>query len=374
MTLLRGLGEVSAARLHERLSASAPLQPRNLRILIVTDAWHPAVNGVIRTIECLTIELQRLGYQVLVIGPDRFRTAPLPTYPEVRLALRPAAKLRRLIEAFAPHAIHIATEGPLGLAARRYCLRGQIRFTTAFHTRFAEYLASRAPIPVSWSYEALRRFHAPAAAVLVATSTLAAVLRSYGFERLCLWTRGVDTSLFQPRAKSFLDAPRPIALYVGRVAVEKNLEAFLDLELPGSKYVVGDGPQLAALRRRYPVVRFVGYKHGEELARFYAAADVFVFPSRTDTFGLVILESLACGVPVAAYPVPGPIDVLGSNGPGCLHEDLGEAVRAALSIPAEACRRFALDFTWQNSARQFADIALPLRWRCRAPGEPGLAT
>jgi glycosyltransferase involved in cell wall biosynthesis len=339
------------------IPAAAPRTGSGARILIVTDAWHPAVNGVVRTIEALSREAGALGHEVRVIGTDRFRTLPLPSYPEVRLAWD-AARLAAMIDEFAPDAIHIATEGPLGLAARRYCLRRGRPFTTAFHTRFPEYLASRLPVPLGWSYAALRRFHAPATAVMVATPTLERALRERGFERLRLWTRGVDTALFRPRDKSFLDAPRPIALCVSRVAVEKNLEAFLRLDLPGTKYVVGDGPQLASLRRRHPQVRFVGYKHGEELARYYAAADVFVFPSRTDTFGLVLLESLAAGVPVAAYPVPGPLDVIGASGPGCLAEDLGHAARAALAIRPERCRAHALGFSWAASARQFVEIAV----------------
>jgi glycosyltransferase involved in cell wall biosynthesis len=336
---------------------SAAEQRRGRRLLIVTDAWHPAVNGVVRTIESLAAELRVLGHDVQVIGTDRFHTLPLPSYPEVRLAWD-AGRLAAMIDTVAPDAIHIATEGPLGLAARRYCLRRKKPFTTAFHTRFPEYLASRLPVPLGWSYAALRRFHAPAEAVMVATPTLEATLRARGFERLRLWTRGVDTELFRPRDKSFLDGPRPIWLCVGRVAVEKNLEAFLRLDLPGTKYVVGDGPQLPALRRHHPGVRFVGYKHGEELARYYAAADVFVFPSRTDTFGLVLLESLACGVPVAAFPVAGPLDVIGASGVGALQEDLGAAALAARAIDPRDCRAYALEFSWAASARQFAEIAL----------------
>ena len=358
MTLLRddqGLSDpfVQPAYAPPRAAATSA----GKRILIVTDAWHPAVNGVVRTIESLKPELQALGHQVAVIGTDRFFTLPLPSYPEIRLAVKAGTRLTAMIEAFNPEAIHIATEGPLGLAARRYCLARRKPFTTAFHTRFPEYVASRLPVPLAWSYAALRRFHGPSSAVMVATPTLERALRSRGFARLSLWTRGVDTDLFRPRDKSYLEGPRPIALYVGRVAVEKNIEAFLRLELPGSKYVVGDGPQQAALKRRHPQARFIGYKHGEELARCYAAADVLVFPSRTDTFGLVLLESLACGVPVAAYPVPGPLDVIGRSPVGCLHEDLGEAVRNALAIPAEPCRAHALGFSWRASARQFANIA-----------------
>ncbi len=338
---------------------AAPPPAAGRRILIVTDAWRPGINGVVRTLESLETELRALGHEPLVIGTDRFRTLAMPSYPEVRLALRPAARLCAMIEEFEPDAIHLATEGPLGLAARQHCLARGRAFTTAFHTRFPEYLTSRRlPVPLAWSYGILRWFHAPSSAVMVATARLAGDLGARGFRRLRLWTRGVDAELFRPRDKSFLDAPRPIALSVGRVAVEKNLEPFLRLEMPGTKYVVGDGPQLAALRRRYPEVRFVGYKQGEELARYYAAADVFVFPSRTDTFGLVLLESLAAGVPVAAYPAPGPLDVIGASGVGCLDEDLGRAVRGALRIPGEACRAYALGFSWRASAEQFAEIAI----------------
>jgi glycosyltransferase involved in cell wall biosynthesis len=361
-------GSVTLRRVDPSLSgppasaALAPPRPVVLpagRILIVSDAWQPTVNGVVRTLESLTAELRALGHAVLVIGPDRFFSLPLPSYPEVRLAVQPGRRLRAMIEAFAPTAIHIATEGPLGLAARRHCLGRRLPFTTAFHTRFPEYLACRLPIPPAWSYAALRRFHAPAAAVMVATPRLERALLSRGFARLRQWTRGVDTDLFRPRDKGFLAGPRPIALYVGRVAVEKNLEAFLGLDLPGCKYVVGDGPQLRALRRRHPEVRFVGYQQGEALARCYAAADVFVFPSRTDTFGLVLLEALACGVPVAAYDVPGPLDVIGEAAVGCLDADLGRAAMACLGIAPAECRRYAQGFSWQRCAEQFLDNLRP---------------
>lgn len=258
-----------------------------------------------------------------------------------------------MIDDFQPSAIHIATEGPLGLAARRHCLKQGYEFTTAFHTRFPEYVQARWRVPLSWTYRWLRWFHAPASGVMVATPAMEAVLRNRGFSNLKRWSRGVDTRLFQPRPKDFLSYPRPIALYVGRVAVEKNIRAFLDLDLPGTKVVIGDGPQRAALCRRYPDVRFLGAKNGEDLARHYAAADVFVFPSRTDTFGLVLLEAMASGVPVAAYPVEGPLDVVDGSGAGCLDWDLGRAVEGALAIAPESCRAHALTFSWESSARQF---------------------
>jgi len=332
-----------------------------VNILIVTDAWHPQINGVVRTIDTTRAELEKLGHRVSVISPEGFRTVPLPTYPEIRIAVSPGRKLRRMIDDLGPDAIHIATEGPLGFAARRYCLTRGRPFTTAYHTRFPEYIRDRAPIPLSLSYAFVRRFHEPASAVMVATPSIERALVERGFRNIRRWGRGVDTELFRPRDKGFLDAPRPISMYVGRVAVEKNLDAFLRLDLPGTKVVVGDGPQLAELKARYPRVRFVGAMHGEELAAHYAAADVFVFPSRTDTFGLVLLEALASGVPVAAYPVPGPLDVLDGADVGVLDEDLGRAVRGALEIPADRCREFALRHSWRASSEQFLANLRPFR-------------
>jgi glycosyltransferase involved in cell wall biosynthesis len=332
-----------------------------VRILIVTDAWFPQVNGVVRTIETTKRELEKLGHTVEIISPETFRTIPLPTYPEIRIAIAPGRQIRRLIDAINPHAIHLATEGPLGFAARRYCLRRGIAFSTAYHTRFPEYVRDRAPIPLALTYGIVRRFHAPASAVMVATPSIERALADRGFKNLRRWGRGVDTDLFRPRDKAFLDGPRPILMYVGRVSVEKNIEAFLSLDLPGTKYVVGDGPQLAELMARFPAARFVGARHGEDLARHYAAADVFVFPSRTDTFGLVLLEALASGVPVAAYPVPGPIDVLDGAAVGVLDEDLAGAVRRALEIPPDRCRAFALGYSWQASSQQFLDNLRPFR-------------
>ena len=332
-----------------------------MRILIVSDAWEPQVNGVVRTLRTTRDTLIAEGHDAEIIGPDRFRSIPCPTYPEIRLALGARRKLPKMIDACSPNAIHIATEGPLGWAARRYCRRRGLEFTTSFHTMFPDYLQLRTGIPVSWTFALLRRFHRPASAVMVATESVERELKSRGFENLVRWTRGVDVDLFHPRDKDYLDGPRPVLLYVGRVAVEKNIEAFLGLPNPGTKYVVGDGPQLAALQARFPEVRFVGAKHGEELARHYASADVFVFPSRTDTFGLVMLEALACGVPVAAYPVQGPLDVLTGSGVGALDEDLSRAVDDALKIPTKDCRAFAQKHAWPVSVRQFLSHLHPIK-------------
>jgi glycosyltransferase involved in cell wall biosynthesis len=333
-----------------------------MRIAIVSDAWLPQVNGVVRTLDTVRGKLAAAGHDVLVIGPDRFRTLPCPTYPEIRLALLPARAVAALLDEFAPEAIHIATEGPLGMAARRHCLARGWRFTTSFHTKFAEYLHARTHFPVSWAYAWLRRFHAASERIMVATPSLESELTEHGFARLARWTRGVDTVLFRPRdgrPEAMRDLPRPVFLYVGRVAVEKNIGAFLELPLEGSKLVVGDGPQLDKLKRRYPDVRFVGSKSGDELARHYAAADVFVFPSRTDTFGLVLLEALASGLPVAAYPVTGPRDVIDGAPVGCLDEDLAAAARRALALSREACRDYAVKFSWDASTQQFlSNLAL----------------
>ena len=317
-----------------------------MRILIVSDAWLPQVNGVVRTLSKVIAELQKLGHDVLVVHPGQFRTLPAPSYPEIRLALRPGPRLSALADAFAPEAVHLATEGPLGWCGRRYCLRRGYPFTTSYTTRFPEYLHARWRLPPAWSYAALRRYHNASAGILVATETIRSDLAARGFAPIKPWTRGVDTDYFRPQDKSWLDLPRPVHLYVGRVAVEKNIEAFLRLSLSGSKVVVGKGPQLAELRARYPDVHFAGYRENGELARYYAAADVFVFPSRTDTFGLVMLEALAAGVPVAAFPVPGPLDVIGDSGAGVLDEHLGRAIEAALRIDPRRCREHALRYSW----------------------------
>jgi glycosyltransferase involved in cell wall biosynthesis len=330
-----------------------------MRILIVSDAWTPQVNGVVRTLQALVEELKAAGREVVMITPDQFHTLPCPTYPEIRLSLLPGRRVAELIEANQPCAIHIATEGPLGWAARRYCVRRKLPYTTAYHTRFPEYVQARFGLPLGVSYAVVRRFHNKAESVMVATQTVEDELKTRGFRHIRRWTRGVDTDLFRPRGIKVYDLPRPIFLYVGRLAVEKNVEAFLSLDLPGSKVAVGDGPQAEELKRRFPDVTFPGAKRGADLAAHYADADVFVFPSRTDTFGLVLLEALACGLPVAAYPVPGPLDVLGGSPAGCLDEDLGAAARHALAIPKEICRSHAESFSWAASARQFLDNLAP---------------
>ena len=330
-----------------------------MKILFITDAWHPQINGVVRTLSTTGRELEKMGHTVGFIGPDRFKTMPLVGYTEIRVAVRPRRKLERLIAEFAPDAIHIATEGPLGWAGRAICRRKGLAFTTSYHTCFPEYLAERWPVPKSLSYAVLRNFHSASAAVMVATPTISRLLSDRGFANIKRWTRGVDTDLFRPRPKDFLDAPRPISIYVGRVAVEKNIEAFLSADIPGTKYVVGGGPQLNALMKRYPTARFVGPRDGDELASYFAAADVFVFPSRTDTFGLVMLEALASGVPVAAFPVPGPLDVIGNSDIGVLDEDLGRAASRALEIDPARCRDFALAHSWQAAAHQFLSNVHP---------------
>lgn len=325
-----------------------------MRIALVSDAWLPQVNGVVRTLRQLSAELRRMGHEVQVIGPGEFRTVPCPSYPEIRLALFPRARLARRIEEIAPDALHIATEGPLGLAARRHALRTGRPFTTAFHTRFPEYLQARIGLAPSVGYAWLRWFHRPASRVMVATPTVLGELRGRGFENVVLWGRGVDPQRFSPGESSALDGlPRPVFLNVGRVAVEKNLEAFLSLELPGSKVVVGDGPALPGLRARYRDAHFLGAVAHADLPPFYRAADVFVFPSRTDTFGLVMLEAMACGLPVAAHPVPGPVDVVEHAVSGVLDEDLRAACLAALRLPRAAARQRAERFTWPAVARQF---------------------
>ena len=330
-----------------------------MRILIVSDAWLPQINGVVRTLGRVKQELEQLGHEVRIISPDEFLTVPCPGYREIRLAIAPGRKLARLIDDFAPEAIHIPTEGPLGLAARRICLIRGWPFSTSFHTRFPEYIQARIGLPPGLGYAWLRWFHRPSCGVLVATKSLRRELEQRRFQNIRDWSRGVDTKLFHPRAKNLYGLPRPIFLYVGRVAVEKNIEAFLDLDLPGSKVVVGDGPMLASLRRRHPSVRFTGAKVGEELAEHFASADVFVFPSRTDTFGLVLLEALASGLPVAAYPVPGPVDVIDGAEVGCLDEDLASAARRALDIQPTLCRDYALRFSWAACAKQFLDNLRP---------------
>ncbi len=326
-----------------------------MRVLIVSDAWHPQVNGVVRTLSALVKELASAGHSVEVIGPDRFLTVPLPTYTSIRLALAPRRRLGRMIAAFRPDALHIATEGPLGHAARRWALRRGVAFTTSFHTRFPEYLQARTGLAPWLSYAWLRWFHNAGSGMMVATGSLRRELAARGFRNVRAWTRGVDLAQFQPSASADVGCARPVFLYVGRVAVEKNLSAFLSLDLPGTKLVVGDGPQLGALARAHPDAVFLGARHGTALAQAYAAADVFVFPSLTDTFGLVLLESLACGTPVAAYPVTGPADVLegAAAGVGALDSDLRAAALRALGGDRAACRAHAERFSWRSCADAF---------------------
>jgi glycosyltransferase involved in cell wall biosynthesis len=325
-----------------------------MRILVATDAWHPQVNGVVRSLTMMAEAAMALGVDVGFLTPLSFRTFAMPSYRDLRVALPYRAKIARLIAAARPDSIHIATEGPIGVLVRRYCRQQGLPFTTSFHTRFPEYISARLPIPESWIWSALRAFHRPSQAVMVATPALASELRARGFRNVVLWPRGVDAGQFHPRPID-LGLPRPVFVCVGRVAVEKNLEAFLDLDLPGSKVIVGDGPARAELMRKYPQATFLGARQGEALAQAYAAADVFVFPSKTDTFGLVLLEALASGLPVAAFPVTGPRDVIGSAPVGALNDDLRTACLSALQISPQACLDFAAQHTWEASARAFVD-------------------
>ncbi|MBM3607857.1 MAG: glycosyltransferase family 1 protein [Alphaproteobacteria bacterium] len=327
------------------------------RILVVTDAWRPQINGVVRSLEAMLAHGKQQNADIGFISPDMFRTVPLPVYPEIRLALTGARRLARMIREQAPQFIHIATEGPLGIAARRACLRHGWPFTTAYHTRFPEYVASMRLAPASLVYRLLRRFHAPAAATMVATSALANDLRTRGFEKLVLWPRGVDTQRFRPVIPRPRNREQPVFLYTGRVSVEKNIEAFLRLDLPGEKAVVGDGPDRRRLQAAFPSAQFLGALEGEALVQAYSSADVFVFPSRTDTFGLVLLEALACGLPVAAFPVMGPLEAVGDSGCAVLSEDLRAAALAALEIPSSRCVEYAARFGWDVSARKFVEAA-----------------
>jgi glycosyltransferase involved in cell wall biosynthesis len=331
-----------------------------LRIAIVSDAWRPQINGVVRTIETIVKLLQAEDHEVEVFGPDRFRTLPCPTYPEIRLSLFPSARLHHMLKLYAPDAIHLVTEGPLGWAARAFCLKRDIPFTSAYHTRFPEYVRARIRIPVAWSYAFVRWFHAPSSAVLVVAQSIRDELAARGFRNLVPWSRGVDIAAFKPRPREELEDARPIWLYAGRLAIEKNIKAFLDLDLPGTKWVVGGGPQMRDLQRRYKDARFFGSVDTEELSARYAQADCFVFPSRTDTFGLVMVEALASGVPVAGYPVPGPLDVVTTPTVGALDEDLRAACLAAIGCDPADCRAHAETFTWAQCARQFRDTLRPI--------------
>jgi glycosyltransferase involved in cell wall biosynthesis len=323
-----------------------------MKVLVATDAWHPQVNGVVQTLTMMSQATQALGAEMLFLTPESFRTVAMPGYTDIRLALPTPAKVARLIEEAKADAIHIATEGPIGLLVRQYCASRGLAVSSSFHTRFPEYVSARLPIPESWVWAVLRWFHSLSGSVMAATPPLAQELTSRGFANVRIWPRGVDANLFRPRDVD-LGLPRPVFLSVGRVAVEKNLEAFLDLDLPGTKVVVGDGPQRMSLERRYKDAMFLGERFGEKLAETYAAADVFVFPSKTDTFGLVLLEALASGVPVAAFPVTGPKDVIGTVPVGALNDDLRAACLAALDLSREDCRAFALERSWDASAQAF---------------------
>lgn len=352
-----------------------------MRILVATDAWAPQVNGVVRTYTRLEKEAARLGAEIVFLTPEHFLAIPCPGYSEIHLAVPSARKATAEIEKLGADFVHIATEGPVGWMARAYCLRHGRPFTTSYHTKFPEYAAALLSIPTSWAYTPMTRFHAPSAGVMVATPSLERELSSRGFNRLMAWTRGVDTETFKPRGLRLFGSELPVFLYAGRVSKEKNIEAFLDADLPGRKVVVGDGPHLPGLKRRYRDTIFTGLKTGAELARHYASADVFVFPSKTDTFGLVLLEAMASGLPVAAYPVTGPIDIVQQGRNGILDWDLADAARRALALDRDAARARALEFTWANTARLFienvrtanarASIASPIRGRAAAPQKHG---
>lgn len=337
-----------------------------MRIALCTDAWHPQINGVVRSLSSTIEQVLARGHEVELITPQQFRTIPLPGYNEIRLAVLPRSGVRRTLENFAPDIVHIATEGPIGWSARKWCLENNVRFTTAFHTHFPDYLALRTRLPADWFWPAMRRFHNPAHAVLVSTPTLARELERRGLPHWRLWSRGIDQTQFHPEHEplsQWQDLPKPIMLYVGRVSLEKNLPAFLDASVKGTKIVVGDGPDLAHLRQQYPTAIFTGALKGEGLARAYCSADVFVFPSHTDTFGLVMIEALACGVPVAAFPVPGPLDIIGPQGKGpdghlqhpvgALDWDLAHAIEQALLLNRKDAAAYGRGFSWNSATDQF---------------------
>lgn len=340
-----------------------------MRIALATDAWTPQTNGVVTTLQATAATLARVGHTVRVLSPHELCTIACPSYPEIRLALNPHPYVVRELKAFRPHAIHIATEGTLGLAVRRYCRRRRLPFTTSYHTRYPEYVAARWPVPLALSYAWLRRFHAAANRTFVSSHTLERELAGRGFARLHLWRRGVDLRQFRPRqdpTAQLASLPRPIMAYVGRLAVEKNLEAFLGLDLPGTQLLIGDGPERSRLAARYPRAHFAGYHHGEDLAALVAGCDVLVFPSRTDTFGLAMLEASACGVPVAAFPVPGPLDVIEAGVTGVLHRDLAVAIGSALRLDRRLCAERAAAFTWDAATRQFLEGLAPIPAALRA--------
>jgi glycosyltransferase involved in cell wall biosynthesis len=323
------------------------------RIVIVTDAWHPQINGVVTTLSRTVKDLIDFGYQVKTITPQAFPTIRCPTYPEISLALAGPKTIANKLFSYRPNCIHIATEGPLGWAARSICKRRRFAFSTSYHTRFPEYLRMRLPVPLSLTYKIVKAFHNAAENTMVASKTLMKELHSRGFTKTSLWSRGVDINLFKPGRKDIITSARPVFMYVGRVAVEKNIDAFLQLDLPGSKYVVGDGPARESLCKEYPEVYFTGYRTGRELSDLFAAADVFVFPSRSDTFGVVLLEAMASGIPVAAYPVTGPVDTVINGVNGYLDNDLRQAALKALTVSPQSCRDFAEQYSWKACSNQF---------------------
>jgi glycosyltransferase involved in cell wall biosynthesis len=338
-----------------------------VRIAIVTDAWRPQVNGVVRTFEQTRRALEAIGHEVLMLSAQGMRSVPCPSYPEIPIALFPGRSVMRALDEYVPHAVHVATEGPVGAAGRRWCLRRHQPFTSSFHTQFPEYIRARVPVPVDWSYAWVRRFHRAAVRTLVPTASQIARLQQRAFANLHLWPRGVDTAVFRPDDALELGLPRPVCVYMGRVAVEKNIEAFLALELPGSKLVIGDGPQRAKLAAAFPDAVFVGMKQGRDLARHVAGGDVFVFPSLTDTFGVVLLEAMACGLAVAAFPVTGPIDVVQPGRTGVLDRDLRQAVLGALALDPAPCVAYARSRSWRAATDTFLSLLAP-------PGEPASAT
>jgi len=332
-----------------------------MKIAIVTDAWLPQVNGVVTTLLELQRGLLQLGHEPVMIEPSQFRRFACPGYREIELAWRPGRRVAQALRDAAPDAIHIATEGPMGSAARAYCLRAGLQFTTAFHTRFPDILAKALRIPERWGYAWFKRFHAPSSGVMVPSAGMQAILEGHGFERLLAWSHGVDLTMFSPVQDADFGLPRPVFLYVGRVSYEKNLDAFLKLDLPGSKVVYGVGPLLERLKREHPGVHWRGVVPREQLAAIYSAADSFVFPSHSETFGLVMLEAMACGTPVAAFPVAGPLDVVGSSDGGVLDTDLHAAALRSLQVPRERARARALEFDWNPVCRQFIQHLVPAR-------------
>lgn len=339
-----------------------------MKVMIVTDAWKPQVNGVVRTLQSTARELQAMSHAVDFLTPLEFSTLPCPTYPDIRLSLFPGRKVVRRLSEFDPDALHIATEGPLGMAARRFAVRRGLPFTTAYHTRFPEYVRARSGLPLTWTYAFLRWFHGPSEAVMAPTNVVKRDLEAHGFRNVVTWSRGVDLEIFKPQRSGRLKSEPPIFLYVGRVAVEKNIEAFLELDLPGSKWVAGVGPAMQGIQARYANVNYLGVLDQHELAQVYASADVFVFPSKTDTFGLVLLEAMACGLPVAAYPVTGPLDVIGdSKTAGVMHEDLRTACLEALKLRRDDAVAHARRFSWQAATEQFLGHLHPRTGSTRLP-------